>query len=667
MKQQDSFQEYEKLCEEIWFHDRKYYVEHAPVISDEAFDLLFKQLEAIEKDHPEWILPSSPTQRVGETVTEGFKTVAHQVPMLSLANTYSKEEIADFIKRIHKLVHNKDISFSCELKMDGIAITTTYENGIFIKGVTRGDGKRGDDITTNLKAIEGLPLRLYGSDIPKLLEVRGEVFMERRIFNKLNEERVKAEEEPWANPRNAAAGSLKLLDPRESARRKLSIVFYGIAENTSTNLRSQYATHAFLRSCGFPILQMIQQCHSLEEIVAFSEIVQTKRRSLGYDIDGVVIKLDDLEEQKRLGVTGKNPRWAVAYKFAAEQATTKILDITVQVGRTGTLTPVAELEPVFLAGSTIGRATLHNADEVQRKGVRIGDFVVIEKGGDVIPKVVEVKTELRPAHSVPWAMPETCPSCGSTVVRSSGEVAVRCPNTDKCPEQQYRRIVYFAGKEGMDIDTMGVKVIEQLILKGFVTRPSDIYALTENELFQLEGFKEKSVRNLITSIDKSRDVPLSRFIMALGIRHVGSGLAELLANRAGTIETLEKMSTQDLLEIEGVGEKVATAVHEYFADPRHRDEIHRLLDRGVKPQVLSVKVFKEHSFNGKTFVLTGTLRKYTRNDAAALIKERGGKITNSVSKKTDFLIAGEEAGSKLEKAQSLGVAILDEEQFEAKI
>ena len=353
--------------------------------------------------------------------------------MLSLANTYSKDEIADFIKRMHKLVHHKDLAFSCELKMDGIAIATTYEQGIFVRGVTRGDGKRGDDITSNLRAIQGVPLKLFGKHIPERLEVRGEVYMPHSVFNKVNAAKAKAEEELWANPRNAAAGSLKLLDPRESAKRQLSVVFYGVADNSALDLNSQYEIHRYLHSLGFPVLQLIQKCHTLDEIGEFSEKVLTKRRKLEYDIDGIVIKLDDLNEQKRLGNTGKNPRWAIAYKFAAEQATTKIHAITVQVGRTGTLTPVAELEPVFLAGSTIARATLHNADEVERKGIRIGDVVVIEKGGDVIPKVVEVKAELRLPHSIPWSMPSTCPSCGAKVVRGAGEVAWRCPIPNPVP------------------------------------------------------------------------------------------------------------------------------------------------------------------------------------------------------------------------------------------
>jgi DNA ligase (NAD+) len=659
-----SHHEYDKLCEEIWFHNRKYHVDHQPIISDEEYDFLFKKLEDIEKAHPEWIKPTSPTQRVGEVLTEGFKSVTHQVPMLSLANTYSKEELEDFVKRMHKLVERKEIAFSCELKMDGIAISVIYENGMYSRAVTRGDGKKGDDITANLKTVPILPLQLHGHHIPKFLEVRGEAFMPHEVFKKINEERAHAEGQLWANPRNAAAGSLKLLDPREVAKRHLSVVFYGVAENSSVDLKSQFESHAFIHQLGLPILESIEKCHTLDEIWSFAGAVHKLRRTLDYDIDGIVIKLDDLHEQKRLGSTGKNPRWAVAYKFAAEQATTRIRDISVQVGRTGALTPVAELEPVFLAGSTISRATLHNQEEVRRKDVRIGDVVVIEKGGDVIPKVVEVRADLRPKESIVWSMPRTCPSCGTRVVHTPGEVAVRCPNTKGCPEQLLRRIIYFAGKEAMDIENLGEKAAEQLVQLNFVKCPSDIYKLTEEQLYQIGNYKEKSVHNLMASIDKSRDVALDRFIMALGIKYVGSGTAELLANKAGNIERLSKMSLDELLEIEGVGDKVAKAVTDYFADEENRKEIHRLLAAGVKPHEVVVKSYRDHPFNDKTFVLTGTLQKYTRTAAASLIKERGGKVADTVSKKTDFLVVGESPGSKLEKAQSLDIKILDERHFE---
>lgn len=664
MKPEITYQAYEKLCQEIWDHNRRYYIENTPVISDEAFDRLLSQLEMIEKMHPEWVSPSSPTQRVNESITQGFQTVVHRVPMLSLANTYSKDEIADFIKRMHKLVEHQEVAFSCELKMDGIAVSAIYEKGVFVRGVTRGDGKKGDDITVNMRTIGTLPLRLSGGDqVPDYLEVRGEVYMPHAVFKQLNASRASSEEELWANPRNAAAGSLKLLDPREVAKRHLAIVFYGVAEDSRSSISSQYAAHEFLQGLGLPTLQQHALCYSLEEIWNFAEKVFNLRNQLEYDIDGIVIKVDNLREQKRLGTTGKSPRWAVAYKFAAEQAETRILAITVQIGRTGTLTPVAELDPVFLAGSTISRATLHNEEEIRRKDIRIGDTVVIEKGGDVIPKVVSVDLSKRKMDTSPWLMPEKCPACGTPVVRTPGEVAIRCPNSTGCPEQQLRRLIYFSGKHAMDIENMGEKVVEQLMQKGFVKSPSDIYRLTEEQLYQLDGFKAKAVHNLMTSIEKSKAVTLDRFIMALGIKHIGTETAELLAKKSGNIEALSAMEAADLLRIDGIGDKVAAAVIDYFSNPKNRQEIAQLLSLGVQPHQFKTVSYQGHPFADKTFVLTGTLQNYTRSSAASLIKDRGGKITDSVSKKTDFIIAGESAGSKLDKAKALNIPILSEEQF----
>lgn len=654
---------YEQLCALVWHHNRLYYVEHKPEISDEEFDALYKKLEKIELEHPEWISPSSPIQRVGESLTEGFKTIVHRVPMLSLANTYSKDEIEEFIKRVQKLHGSKPLSFSVELKMDGIAISALFEKGVFVRGVTRGDGKKGDDITANMKTISSLPLHLYGKEIPDSMELRGEVFMPVPIFQELNAQKEAEGEQLWANPRNAAAGALKLLDPRQVAERGLSIVFYGIAEESSASLTRQTQIKPFLHSLGLPTLEYCALCHSIEEIWDFAEKTRALRSSLEYQIDGIVIKVDELKDQKKLGSTGKNPRWAIAYKFAAEQATTRIQNITVQVGRTGILTPVAELDPVFLAGSTISRASLYNEEEVQRKDIRIGDLATIEKGGDVIPKVVSIDLSKRPAHSKPWQMPTHCPACGAPVVRIPDEVAVRCSNENGCIEQQNRRLIYFAGKQAMDIEHMGEKVVIQLVEKGFIKVPSDIYTLTETELSQLTGFKTKSVHNLLTSIEKSKDVSLPRFIMGLGIKHVGTGTAELLASKAGTIETLSQMTEEQLKQIEGIGDKVAHAIVEYFSSPDNQKEFRRLLELGVNPKSLQVKQFTGHPFDGKNFVLTGSLEHYTRQTAATLIKERGGKVTDSVSKKTDYILAGSDPGSKLDKGKQLGIQILTEEEF----
>lgn len=657
-------EQYLELIQEIQKHDRLYYGQARPVITDYEYDHLLKKLEEIERKYPEWISPSSPSQRVNETPTKGFKQAEHKVPMLSLANTYSKEEIEDFMQRVKKLLGHKPVSFCAELKMDGVAITAKYEKGIFVRGVTRGDGKKGDDITANMRAIRSVPLELTGKHIPEVLEVRGEVFMTKKTFQELNRQKEEEGEELWANPRNATAGSLKLLDAKESAKRKLSAVFYAIAEEDGLLVDSQHECHEMLHAYGLPVFDKRhrKRCKDIDEILDFADKIEKERDSLPFDIDGVVIKVDERKYHDMLGTTGKSPRWAVAYKFAPEQATTKVLDITVQVGRTGVLTPVAELHPVFLAGSTIARATLHNQEEVQRKDIRVGDTVIIEKGGDVIPKVVEVVMSKRDYHSRHWKMPKHCPSCGTTVIHIEGEVAVRCPN-EECPEQNLRKIVFFASKDAMDISHLGEKVVEQLVSKGLVKRVSDLYSLTEDDLAQLEGFKEKSIQNLLSSIDKSRTPTLARLILALGIKYVGEGTAELLAERAEDIETLAQMTEEELEEIDGVGEKVASAVVDYFKDKKNLKEILRLLEKGITPQKVVKVECMDHPFFGKTFVLTGTLVNYTRTQASELIKQRGGKVSGSVSQNTDFVLAGDEAGSKLDKAKKLKVKILSEEEF----
>lgn len=654
-------QEYDQLCQEIWRHNKLYYIDHSPEISDEEFDFLLKRIEDLEKEHPEWVTQTSPTQRVGEMLSAGFRSVKHNVPMLSLANTYSREEVAQFLKRVEKLTGSSQNAYSVELKMDGIAISATYEKGILVQGVTRGDGQKGDDITSNFRTIQAVPLQIVKKEVPEFLEVRGEVFMTHKEFRRLNQEKESLGEPLWANPRNAAAGSLKLLDPQEAARRKLSVVFYGVAALRGHVLESQYESHAYLRSLNLPTLEHLSLCSSLDEILHVADQLQTKRANLGYDIDGIVIKLDNLQQQELLGTTGKNPRWAVAYKFAASQAETVIHDITVQVGRTGVLTPVAELEPVLVAGSTIARASLHNAEEVARKDVRIGDAVLIEKGGDVIPQVVEVILAKRPLNSEAWKMPTHCPICNTQVVKTAGEVAIRCPNILNCPAQGLGRIVHFA--DAMDIENLGVKVAEQLFETGFVKKPSDIYVLTADNLAQLEGFKDKSIRNLLESIDKSKKCSLTSFIMALGIRHIGIQTAELLALKAHSLEKLMHYSKEQLMHLEGIGEKVASSIEAYFQDPENQTEIQTLLNLGVQPHFQKEALFEGHPLSGKTVVLTGTLEKFTRSEAARLIKERGGKVSDSVSKKTDFVLAGHEAGSKLDKALQLGVTVLNEAEF----
>ncbi len=657
--------DYCKLIHEVQRHDRLYYVEHAPEITDYAYDQLYKKLQAIEQAHPDWILSTSPTQRVLEKTTKGFKQAAHTVPMLSLDNTYKEEEIEAFIARVHKLLEKKEVAFCGELKMDGVAVSVRYEKGIFVQALTRGDGKKGDDITANMRTIRSVPLELIGSHIPDEIEIRGEVYMPHAAFQKQNKQKEEAGEDLWANPRNAAAGSLKLLDPAEVSVRGLEAVFYGLAEGVHPEAPSQHQVHAVLKKWGLPVFASKHHavCSSIQEIMEFAHKIEKERDRLPFDIDGIVIKVDLLKAWSLLGTTGKSPRWAVAYKFAPEQAKTKIREITTQVGRTGVLTPVAELEPVFLAGSTIARATLHNEEEVERKDIREGDWVTIEKGGDVIPKVVEVDHKKRPHGSHPWKMPAKCPSCGSHVVRSEGEVAVRCPNTEGCEEQIIRRIAYFAAKDAMDIDHLGEKVVEQLVKKQLARKPSDLYSLTEKDLAQLDGFKEKSIQNLLKSIDASRKVSLSRFIIALNIRYIGEETAEILAREAGSIGKLAEMHKDDLLNIQGIGEKMADAIVHFFKEARNRKEIEALLEAGIKPEAPKKVTRTDHAFFGKTFVLTGALQDFTRDEAEEHIKERGGKVTGSVSKKTDYVLVGEDPGSKLDKAKELHIHILHERQF----
>lgn len=657
--------DYDQLVSEIRLHDRLYYVECRPKISDYAYDQLLQKLEAMEEEHPEWVTPDSPTQRVGKALIGGFKQVVHQVPMLSLANTYSNEEVEDFIKRVHKLLEKTEIPLCVELKMDGLAVTVHYEKGHYVQAITRGDGKKGDDITQNMKTIAALPLVLEGEHIPNYLEVRGEVFLPIEEFQKLNEEKQEAGEEVWANPRNAAAGSLKLLDPKEVAHRKLSCVFYGIAQDSSNRCTTQTESHKYLHRLGLPTFatKHYKKCSSAAEVMHFASAIEKERHALPFEIDGIVIKVDELRFHEILGYTAKSPRFAVAYKFAPEQAKTIIRDITVQVGRTGVLTPVAELEPVHVAGSTISRATLHNQDEIERKDIRIGDTVVIEKGGDVIPKVVEVDTGARPAHSHPWKMPKTCPVCATHVKQKEGEVAYRCPNP-RCATQALRRIIFFAGKEGMDIEHLGKKVAEQLVERGLIRSFSDIYSLTKEDLAHLEGFKDKAIQNLLDGIDASRHVPLARLIAALGIPNVGAGTADLLAQAAGDMRSLFHIKKEELLEIEGIGDTVADAVIDYFSNAHNIQEIEALFAQGVKPENPKRIRNKGHLFYGKTFVLTGGLVNYTRSQVTSLIKERGGKVTGSVSKNTDFVVVGEDPGSKYDQAQKLGIRLLDEKSFE---
>lgn len=644
-------------------HDRHYYDEALPVISDYEYDQLMIRLREYEAKHPDQIIPNSPSLRVAEAPTTGFQQKSHMVPMLSLANTYSEEEVSDFIKRVYKLLEKTEVDFCCELKMDGAAVSLRYKNGLLFSALTRGNGRTGDDVTANIKTIRTIPIALNGSDFPSDFEVRGEVFLSLASFHTINQERQDSGLETFANPRNAAAGSLKLLDPSEVEKRRLNILCYSIAEGQSP-VKTQKEVHLQLKKWGLPIadLKHLRVVHDQKEIMQFAEEIHQKRDSLGFEIDGIVVKVNELGYHDILGTTGKTPRYAMAYKFAPEQAKTKILDITVQVGRSGILTPVAELEPVFVSGSTISRATLHNQDEITRKDIRIGDTVLIEKGGDVIPKVVRVDLAHRRHEQGPWHMPKNCPICHASVVQREGEVAFRCPNPT-CHAQSLRKIAYFASKHAMDIEHMGEKVVEHLVEKGIVSRISDIYLLTELDLIQLEGFKEKSIQNLLKSIEASKNCSLARFIMGLGIPYVGIETAEELANTARDIHVLMQMNEEEFRAIQGIGDKTSAAIYAFFQESEHREEIKRLLAHGVTPQKMQEKILS-HAISGKTFVLTGALEKYSRDEAASLIKERGGKVSGQVSKNTDYVVAGTDPGSKYTKAKELGLTVLTEAQFE---
>lgn len=651
----ESKEYYHFLCDLIWEHNWLYFVKNQPKISDFAFDQLMMELKEIEKRHPGWIFSGSPTQRVGEMVSGGFKVEEHTTKMLSLANTYDFEEVQQFLDRMKKSCDECD--FHVELKMDGIAISVLYEKGVFSRGLTRGDGQKGEDVSLSVRTIASLPL-----DIPKLrnverFEVRGEVFLEKKDFFALNERQKKEGKPLFANPRNAAGGSLKLLDPKEVAKRNLSVVFFSLLEAEYFGLTSQYESLEFLKTLYLPVVKEHKRCKSLVEMIEFAAFIEKKRNELPFEIDGIVIKVDHLPFQKKIGITGKNYRWAVAYKFAAEKVETKILGITVQVGRTGVLTPVAELEPVFVAGSTISRATLHNAEEVKRKDIRIGDIVVIEKGGDVIPKVVEVVKEKRGPSQI-WHMPSHCPACNHIVEEQKDLVAIRCPNKT-CPAQTLGRLIFFASKSGMDIEHLGKKVVENLVELGLVQQISDLYRLSEHDLFQLNNFKEKAVHNLFESIQKSKKTSLSRFIKALGIPYVGAETADRLAS-CGTLQELMELDEESLKNIAGIGEKIAASIVSFFSSQENREEILQLLDLGI--EIVATKT-KEHAFTGKTFVLTGSLEHTSREEASRLIKERGGKVSSSISKQTDYLLVGESPGSKLKKAQELGVTLIDEKSF----
>lgn len=655
MNKAEAKKEIKRLREEINDHNYRYYVENNPIISDFEFDQFLKKLEELESKFPDLITPESPTQRVGGEPVDGFITVAHKIPMLSLGNTYNYDELREFDERVKKNVG--EVEYVVEPKIDGAGVALLYENGILTRGATRGDGVRGDDITSNLKTIYSIPLRLRSNAL-KNVEVRGEIYMSLRGFKKYNKDQTEKGETVFANPRNAAAGSLRQLDPKIVASRPLDIFLYTISFSDVKFDTHEKAIEA-LKKTGFRTNPLTKKVKNIEEAIKYCEKLETKRETLDYDIDGAVIKVNSLDKQLELGETSKNPRWAISYKFAAKQSTTKLNDIAVQVGRTGTLTPVAILEPVSVGGVTVSRATLHNFDELKRKDVRIGDLVIVERSGDVIPQVVKSIENKRTGDEKQKSIPKKCPICGSKVARVEGEVAIRCPNR-LCPARLKWRVKYFASRDAMDIDHLGGSTVDKLIEEELIDNIADLYFLKKEDILRLEGFKEKSAQNLLDSIEKSKKQDLSRLIYGLGIRHVGKYAAQLLAVEYNSIDELSKATAEELKEIDGLGDKTAEAVAIFFATDENIKLIERLKGIGVKTKETRQKNLP---FQGKKFVFTGGLNSLSRPEASDLIKQKGGIVASSVGKDTDYVVVGEKPGSKYQKAQKLGIDILSEDEF----
>ncbi|MFN3873223.1 MAG: NAD-dependent DNA ligase LigA [Ignavibacterium sp.] len=658
----------QKLREEINKHDYHYYVLAQPLISDEEYDRLYKELEKLEAENPHLITPDSPTQRVGKDLTKEFKPVNHLVPMLSLANTYDEQDVLDFDRRVHEgLPEGEKVEYVVEYKIDGASVSLRYIDGKLFTAATRGDGTVGEEITNNVKTIRAVPLKIKKPVGTKYklndFEARGEIYMNIADFEELNRRQAEKGEKLFANPRNSAAGTLKLQNPQIVASRKLNIFLYQLI-SLEDKFESQSENLELLKQMGFRVNPDYRVCTSIEEVLEVCKEFESKRDTLEYEIDGAVIKVNSIRQQNILGSIAKSPRWAVAYKFKAKQAFTYVRDIVWQVGRTGAVTPVAELEPVKLAGSTISRATLHNFDEIKRKDIRVGDKVVIEKGGDVIPKVVAVITEERKKDSKPTQPPEKCPVCKSKLYRPEDEVALYCENPE-CPAQIKGRLIHFASRGAMDIEGLGEALIDLFVDKGFLKTFSDIYELKNHreELIQIERLGEKSVDNLLNAIEKSKSQPFEKVLFALGIRYVGAGVAQKLAEHFGSIDALIEADEDEILSVYEIGPSISRSVKQFFSDKHNLELIEKLKKAGLRFSTEQKKPVKDNFFKDKTFVLTGTLLSFSRDEAAERIKKLGGKTASSVSKNTDYVIAGEKAGSKLDKAKSLGVKILNEDDF----
>ena len=657
----------ESLREKIRHHEYRYYVLDDPEISDAEFDRLMNELKKLEAAHPELIAPDSPTQRVGGKPREGFVKVAHSTPMLSLDNAYSEEELRNWERRVHELSGRNDIEYVCELKLDGMSLALRYEDGKLLRGITRGDGSTGEDVTSNVRTVRSVPLsvspeKLKKASIPTDFEVRGEMLMPLASFKKMNEEREKQGLSQFANPRNATAGTVRQLEPSITAQRRLDYFTYMLLADGRTIFDKHWQTLNALDAAGFKVNSRRALATNFDEVWKFIGEWEQKRESLPYEIDGAVIKVNSTAMQRELGFTGKAPRWAIAYKYAARSGITQIEGIHVQVGRTGKLTPVAELKPVPIGGTTVSRATLHNMDEIERLGVKIGDWVEVERGGDVIPKVTRVLDDKdHPRGHKLFHMPEKCPVCGGHVVRTEGEVDHRCVN-QKCPAKLRETILHFASRGVMNIDGMGDALVNQLTERKMVKDVADIYKLTKDDLLKLERMGDKSAQNVLDEIERSKKLPLERVIYGLGIRFVGERTAQFLAEHFGIMDDLMNASEEELRQVEEVGPRIAKSIVEFFAEPKNRELVDEL--RAVGLTLRGKKKERGTKLAGKTFVLTGTLAKYSRDEAKKMIEDAGGKVTGSVSKKTDYVVAGADAGSKLDKARELGVTVIGEEEME---
>ena len=663
-------QQIDTLRQDLRRYEYEYHVLDNPTIPDAEYDRLFHQLKALEAAHPELITADSPTQRVGAKPLSGFAQIRHEIPMLSLDNAFSDEEFYAFVKRIEdRLIRLPEpLTFCCEPKLDGLAVSILYVNGVLTQAATRGDGMTGEDITANIRTIRNIPLQLLMDNPPARLEVRGEVFMPHEGFERLNQQALEKGEKTFANPRNAAAGSLRQLDPKITSKRPLVLNAYGIGIAEGLDLpNTHYDRLQWLKSIGIPVNPEIRLCNGTDEVLDFYRDIQNKRSSLGYDIDGTVLKINDIALQEKLGFISKAPRWAIAYKFPAQEELTRLNDVEFQVGRTGAITPVAKLEPVFVAGVTVSNATLHNGDEIERLDIAIGDTVVIRRAGDVIPQIIGVLHDRRPADARPIIFPKTCPVCDSAIVRIEGEAVARCTGGLFCAAQRKEALKHFVSRKAMDIDGVGGKLIEQLVDRELIHTPADLFKLDLTTLTRLERMGAKSAENALASLEKAKNTTLARFIFALGIREVGEATALNLANHFKTLEALQNADLEALQQVPDVGEVVANRILAFWHEAHNVAVVNDLIAQGVHWETVETKEVTENRFKGKTVVLTGTLTQMGRNEAKALLQDMGAKVSGSVSAKTDFVIAGDAAGSKLTKAQELGVAVLTEEEFLAEM